>query len=57
MVIKLKVISFGRNADKTHMYKISNKDTDVTIERVDTIRERLNALIWRKIWVSSLATI
>ena len=35
-ISKCKVISFGRNADKTYMYKINDKDTDVPIERVDT---------------------
>ena len=38
-ISKCKVISFGRNADKTYMYKINDKDTDVPIERVDTIRD------------------
>ena len=38
-ISKCKVTSFGRNVDKTHMYKIRDKDTDVPIERVDTIRD------------------
>ena len=41
---KCKVISFGRNFDKTHIYKISDKDTDVPIERVDTIRDYIEKL-------------
>jgi len=45
---KCKVISFGRNFDKTHIYKISDKDTDVPIERVDTIRD-LGILIDEKL--------
>ena len=50
-ISKCKVISFGRNADKTHrpMYKISNNDTDVPIELVDTIKRDLGILIDEKL--------
>ena len=38
-ISKCVVISFGRNVEKNpiHMYKISGKDTDVSIKRVDTV--------------------
>ena len=40
-ISKCKVIAFGRNVDKTHMYKISDKNynNNKIIERVDTIRD------------------
>ena len=47
-ISKCEVISFGRNVDKIHMYKIIDKDTHVPIERVDTIRD-LGILIDKKL--------
>jgi len=47
-ISKCKVISFGRNVDTTSTYEISDKDTDVLIERVDTIRD-LGILIDEKL--------
>ena len=38
-ISKCKVISFGRHADKFHMYNFTNNDLVTPIERVETITD------------------